>query len=137
MVRSEDHTIQEHTEWSKYICLDGKSGGSYSYQAGIKRLAALLGYSRFCDRGLVKVKRKHNTIKAHRGMEIQLYELLRGQPDVPTLGTSYIPRRVGPMISGTRPAFLVHRTFRYKRHRPKQLSGICPILFQTCIFILR
>jgi len=31
---SKDQTIHEHNEWSKCICLNGESGGTYSYQAG-------------------------------------------------------------------------------------------------------
>jgi len=77
-----------------------------------KRLAALLGYSRFCDRALVNGKRKHNRLTADRGMDVKLHDFLRGQPDVPTLGTSYILGCVEPTMPGTQPAFLVHRTFR-------------------------
>jgi hypothetical protein len=73
---------------------------------------ALLGYSRFCDRVLVNGKRKRNTLKADRGMAVQLHDMLRGQPDVMTFGTSYILGCVEPIMPGNQPAFLVYRTFR-------------------------
>jgi hypothetical protein len=79
--------------------------------------------------------RKHNAVRADRGMEVQLHELLRSQPDVPTLGTTYILGCVQPMMPGTQqsiphPPYILVKTDLGLN----TCLGICLILFQTSTY---